>query len=355
MPAARCLDISRWCLLDDTAKYVKGYCLHPGQLATVQDRGRSGHQHEGIPMAGAMDELALRVGNLLVGNDENAAALECTLVGPTFRFDEHMLIAVTGGDLGVTVDGTAIPLWRPVAVPAGATVSAAAAVRGCRGYLAIGGGIDVPPVLGSRSTYARASLGGFAGRALRRGDLLPIGAPSELSKRIDARLVGDGGPNRLVVSRWGASAWLVPFYTSTPVIRLLEGAHTRELTTESRERLFKEEFRVAAQSDRMGYRLEGPGLELVSPRELLSEAVAFGTVQLPPGGTPIVLMADRQTTGGYPRIGEVASVDLPLLAQLKAGDRVRFRPISLEEAQRLYLGREDNIGQARAAIALYHH
>lgn len=302
-----------------------------------------------------MDELALRVANLLVGNDERAAALECTLVGPTLRFDHNALIALGGADLGVTADGMALPLWRPVCLPAGTTVSAASAVRGCRGYLAVAGGIDAPIVLGSRATYVRASLGGVDGRALRRGDHLTIGAPSELSRRIGAAVAAERGRERVAIGHWGVSASLIPFYTSSAVIRLVDGEHSGLLTTDSRDRLWSGEFRVGAQSDRMGYRLEGLALELTEWRELLSEAVTFGTVQLPQGGNPIVLMADRQTTGGYPRIAEVAAVDLPLLAQLKAGDRVRFRSISLDEAQRLYLAREDNIRQARAAIALRHH
>ena len=306
-------------------------------------------------MAGPMDELALRVANLLVGNDERAAALECTLVGPTLRFDHNALIALGGADLGVTADGMALPLWRPVCLPAGTTVSAASAVRGCRGYLAVAGGIDSPIVLGSRATYVRASLGGVDGRALRRGDHLTIGAPSELSRRIGAAVATERGRERVAIGHWGVSASLIPFYTSSAVIRLVDGEHSGLLTTDSRDRLWSGEFRVGAQSDRMGYRLEGLALELTEWRELLSEAVTFGTVQLPQGGNPIVLMADRQTTGGYPRIAEVAAVDLPLLAQLKAGDRVRFRSISLDEAQRLYLAREDNIRQARAAIALRHH
>jgi antagonist of KipI len=301
-----------------------------------------------------MDELSLRLANLLVGNEENAAALECTLVGPTLRFDEHALIALGGAGLGTTANGTTLPLWRPICVPAGTMVSAASATRGCRCYIAVAGGIDVPPVLGSRSTYVRASLGGFEGRALRRGDLLPVGTPTELSRRIATAVVDHGGRGRVVIGRWGASAWLVPFYASTTTIRLIDGEHAALLTPESTEQMWSAEFRVAAQSDRMGYRMEGPSLTLTVPRELLSEAVSFGTMQLPPGGNPIVLMADRQTTGGYPRIGEVASVDLPLFAQLKPGDKFRFRSISLEEAQRLYLAREDNIRQARVAIALHH-
>jgi antagonist of KipI len=329
--------------------------LHPGQLATVQDDGRIGHQQEGIPVAGPMDRLALRVANLLVGNDEGTAVLECTLVGPTVRFDEHTLIALTGGDLAVTAGNVPLPLWRPICIPAGTLVSAMAAVRGCRGYIGIAGGIDVPPVLGSRSTYVRASLGGMNGRALRRGDHVPIGTPTELGRRIAEAVAGDRGRDRVTIAHWGTATSLLPRYTSSPVIRVVEGEHTHLLTPESAQQLWNAEFRVGAQSDRMGYRLEGATLALSAPCEILSEAVTFGTMQLPPGGNPIVLMADRQTTGGYPRIGEVASVDLPLVAQLKAGDRLRFRPIALDEAQRLYLAREDNIRQARAAIALHHH
>lgn len=331
-----------------------GLVLHPGQLATVQDGGRIGHQHEGIPVSGAMDEPSLRVANLLVGNDERSAALECTLVGPTLRFDEHALIALGGADLGVTADGIPLPLWRPIVVPANTIVSATSGVRGCRGYIAIAGGIDVALVLGSRSTYVRAALGGLAGRALRRGDQLPIGAPSELSQRIARGVIGEMGRGRVMLGRWGASKSLVPYHTPAPVLRLIGDEHTDLLTPSSIEHLWNAEFRVGAQSDRMGYRLEGATLELREPCEPLSTGVAFGTVQLPPGGDPIVLMADRQTTGGYPRIGAVASVDLPVLAQLKSGDRLRFRPISLDEAQRLYLAREDNLQRARAAIGLQH-
>ena len=302
-----------------------------------------------------MDELSLRLVNMLVGNDVRAAALEMTLIGPTLRFDEQTLIALGGADVGASVDGRPIPLWRPVRVAAGAIVTAEAAVRGCRAYLAVAGGIDVPEVLGSRSTYVRAALGGLAGRALRRGDIVPFGTPSELSRRIAEAIVATGAASRVAVAHWGLAASLLPFFGSGRVIRLMPGEHTPLLTAASMEQLWGAEFRVGAQSDRMGYRLEGPVLELAHPIEILSEAVAFGTMQLPPGGNPIVLMADRQTTGGYPRIGEVASVDLPLVAQLKPGDRLRFRPVTVDEAQRLQLAREDDIAQARTAIALRHH
>jgi antagonist of KipI len=328
--------------------------LHPGVLTTVQDRGRTGHQREGIPVSGAMDVLSLRIANLLVGNDENAAALEMTLVGATLRFDEQTLVAITGADVNATVDGIRIPPWRPACVAAGAVMTADAALRGCRAYLAVAGGIDVPQVLGSRATYARAALGGVDGRPLRRGDVVPCGVAGELARRIARAIVESGPAAKAIIARWGAAATLVPFFRSAAAIRVVEDAHTSLLTTESLERLWGLEFRVSTQSDRMGYRLEGPPLELARPIEMLSEAVAFGTIQCPPGGSPIILMADRQTTGGYPRIGTVASVDLPLVAQLKPGDRLRFRPVSLDEAQRLYLAREDDIAQARMAIALRH-
>jgi antagonist of KipI len=296
-----------------------------------------------------MDAFALRVANQLVGNDEGAAALEVTLIGPTLRFGTDALVALTGADLGATIEARPMPAWRAVAVRAGATLSCGSARAGCRAYLAVAGGVDVPLMLGSRSTYLRASIGGFEGRALVRGDAIESGARTDVSCRLIAQLQND---TMVSVASWGAGPSFRPKYGDAPTVRLLEGAHASSLTEASRDLLFRTEFRVGTQSDRMGYRLEGGALELSRPLELLSEAVAFGTVQLPPNGSPIVLMADRQTTGGYPRIGEVATVDLPLLAQLKPGDRVRFRPVSLEQAHALYLGRERDLMQSRQAISL---
>jgi antagonist of KipI len=332
-----------------------------GLLTTVQDLGRPNHQRQGIPVGGAMDRMALRVGNALIGNEEGAAALEATLVGPTIAFERAVLIAITGADLEATVDGRRIPTWHPVCVPRGATLRFGKAAVGCRAYIALAGGIEVPPVFGSRSTYLRASFGGYEGRALRVGDVVDVGEPSALSRAIGDSVRGSapstatvsarGETNSVVVARWSAGVTLRPRYSSEPVVRLVAGAHTDALARESRAALAGSSFRVSASSDRMGYRLEGQTLALRRPMELLSEAVTFGTVQLPPGGAPIVLMADRQTTGGYPRIGEVASIDLPLIAQLKPGDRLRFRLVSLEHAQRWYLAEERELAQARAGIA----
>jgi antagonist of KipI len=322
----------------------------PGLLTTVQDLGRVGHQRDGVPVSGAMDPLALRVANLLVGNDERDAALEITLTGPTIVFEGDALVAITGADLSATLDDARLPAWRAIRVPSGATLAFGAVRVGCRAYLAVAGGIDVPPVLGSRSTYVRAGFGGVDGRALRRGDVVSSGAPSALAERIAVSLTHADG--RAGVARWSVGAKLRPAYADEAVVRLIAGAHAAALTDASRAALHQATFRVSSRSDRMGYRLEGPSLELAEPLELLSEPVAFGTVQLPPGGCPIVLMADRQTTGGYPRIGEVATIDLPLLAQLKPGDRVRFAPISLEEAQALYVEREREIAGVRQSIVL---
>ena len=320
-----------------------------GLQTTVQDLGRPASQRQGVPAGGAMDRAALRAGNALVGNDERAAVLEATLIGPSLTFDHPTLVAIAGGDLGATVDHEPLPTWHPALVQAGATIRFGAPRRGCRAYVAVAGGIDVPVVFGSRSTYLRAEFGGHEGRALRAGDVLIVGAPSLLSQRIAASLQG-AGP--VTTARWSIGPTIRPVYAAEAVVRLIAGQHTDALWQQSRERLYTARFRVSASSDRMGYRLDGEPLSLTTPIELLSEAVAFGTVQLPPGGAPIILMADRQTTGGYPRIGEVASVDLPLVAQLKPGDHVRFRSISLKDAQRLYLAHERELAQAKLGIAL---
>lgn len=326
--------------------------LQAGLLSTVQDLGRVGHQHDGIPVAGAMDAIALRLANMLVGNDDGAAGIEMTLVGARLQFDAPALVAITGADVDARVDATRVPAGRAMHVPAGATLALGEAARGCRAYLAIAGGVNVPVVLGSRSTSLRGAFGGLGGRALRRNDVIPIGVPTALSGRIREGLALDRAP--VAIATWGASSALVPRYSRAPAVRLLAGEHLEWLTSTSRDALFRAEFRVGAQSDRMGFRLEGTPLELTRPLEILSEAVAFGTLQLPPGGDPIMLMADRQTTGGYPRIGEVASIDRSLVAQLRPGDRLRFVPISLDDAQSLYLAREADLLQARTAIALRH-
>jgi antagonist of KipI len=328
--------------------------LTGGLQTTVQDLGRTGHQRQGVPVGGAMDRAALRAANVLVGNDDGAAALEASLIGPALAFDHDTLIALTGADMEGAVDERSVPPWRPVWLRAGATLRFGRPRIGCRAYVAVAGGIQVPCVFGSRSTYLRAKFGGFQGRALKPGDVLETGPPSTQSCAIAAGLRSSGSSP--AVARWAIGTSVRSRYSDDAIARLIPGAHTNLLTASARDALAGgATFRVSSSSDRMGYRLEGPPLALRQPVELLSEGVTFGTVQLPPGGAPIVLMADAQTTGGYPRIAEVASVDLPLIAQLKPGDRVRFRFMSLEDAQALYLAREADLAQARAAIAYTYH
>ena len=320
-----------------------------GLQTTVQDLGRIGRQRTGIPVCGAMDRFAHRVANMLVGNDDSAPTLEASLLGPAIMFDEPAVIALAGGDLSATINGNDVAPWHAIAVPQSATLRFGEAKAGCRAYIAVAGGLELTPVFGSRSTYLRAQFGGLEGRALRSGDVLIPGTPCETARRIASSLRGPGSTS---IGRWTVASSVRPAYNDDPIVRVIPGAHHELLDDASRERLVSSTFRVSSSSDRMGYRLGGVGLSLTEPTELLSEGVAFGTIQLPPGGEPIVLMADHQTTGGYPRIGEVASVDLPLIAQLKPGDRLRFRLVSVEKAQQAYLAQERDLAMARAAIEL---
>jgi len=336
--------------------------IKPGLYSTVQDRGRPGHRAAGLSGGGAMDEYALRVANLLVGNDESAAGLELTLAGPTFKAEADLLIAVTGADMAPHADGRELAMWRPVYVPAGATLTFGAARAGCRAYVAVAGGIGTAPALGSRSTDARAGIGGIAGRPLRAGDAVPCGeaagavAPSAwatawlaaLAKRSAAE--GDGRP------AIAGAAWYAPprAYGGGGAagieLRAMPGRERGQFTQAARDSFYGGRYRVAAASDRMGVRLEGPPLHRIAGEELLSHGIVPGVVQVPGSGQPIVLGADCQTTGGYPKIAYIASVDLPLLAQAKPGDYIRFRPIDLEEAQRLDHARAMSLRTLVAAI-----
>ncbi|MFN0017403.1 MAG: biotin-dependent carboxyltransferase family protein, partial [Pirellulaceae bacterium] len=309
--------------------------IRPGLLTTVQDLGRLGKQRYGVVVGGAMDTFALRMANLLVGNEEGVAALEMTLLGPTLRFEQDTLVALCGGEFRATVGDVPLPTWRPVFIGKGSVLTCGSAISGCRGYLAIAGGIDVPMVLGSRSTYLHGKFGGHDGRAMREGDLLNI------------------SHSTLAVSRT-PSPWRVgsvtPAYDDHPTLRVLLGSEFDGLSSQSQEQLFHSEFVVTPQSDRMGYRLSGPPLQRQSPRELISDAVCPGVIQVPADGQPILLMADCATTGGYPKAACIANVDLPLAAQLRPGDRLRFAAISLAEAQSLLRDREADIERLKVGL-----
>lgn len=327
--------------------------VQPGLLTTVQDLGRRGYQKYGVIASGAMDEVALRVANLLVGNAHGEAALEMTVLGPEVFFAGAALIAVTGGDLSPRLDGQAVPLWRPVYLPRGGMLRFGPCAAGCRAYLAVAGGLAVPVVMNSRSTYLRAGLGGFRGRALQAGDVLPLGQPGETGLRLQRQLAAHAGGGPLAAAAWCYGRGRLPREGEVTQLRALPGRQHAWFDAASRRRFFSEAFQVTLCADRMGYRLFGPQLSLEQPRELLSEAVAWGTVQVPADGQPIVLLADRQTVGGYPKIAQVARVDLPLLAQVQPGGQLSFREIALAEAQRLYLRREQELQTLQRGIAWY--
>lgn len=307
--------------------------LKPGLACTFQDLGRSGFQHLGVPANGVMDENAHRLANLLVGNGAEQATLEITLQGPELVFQAGTVIALAGADLGATLDGQPLEPLRAVRVRSGAILAFGKRVRGARAYLAVRDGYRLPSTLGSTSTYGRGAYGGFAGRALRRDDVIGIASgfanpPRVLLPRESALLGYEDGPIRVVAGRQWA------LFQPAAQARFLASA-----------------YRIENDSERMGYRLKGEAIELIEPANLLSEAVVFGTVQVPPNGQPIVLMADRQTTGGYPKIASVISVDLPRLAQKLPGEEIRFEQVSLDQAQQLSLARSALFAELEAAHA----
>ncbi|MFC5648155.1 biotin-dependent carboxyltransferase family protein [Paenibacillus solisilvae] len=347
----------------------------PGLFTTVQDLGRPGWRKDGIPEGGAMDRYALRTANLLVGNEEGAAGLELTLVGPELRAERDLLLAVCGAYMSPLIDGEELPMWRPVWVAAGAQLSFGAALSGCRAYIAVAGGIAALPALGSRSTDTRARIGGVGGRALQAGDALPCGgasapaaaapAPSGAAAawppwaaawraQLAARAAAQPGGRR----SFAAPGWFAPPLaygsgaSSGIRLRVMPGAEYGQFREAARTALMQERYRVAPASDRMGVRLDGPLLPISDSTELLSHGVIPGTIQVPAGGTPIILAADCQTTGGYPKLAHVISADLPLLAQVKPGDTVRFTLVTHAEAQRLYIALEQQMRMQAAAISI---
>jgi antagonist of KipI len=307
----------------------------PGLLTTIQDAGRHGHAAIGVGPSGAMDTVSLRLANLLVGNAQTAAAIEMTLRGPRLRFESDMLIAITGADIDVRYAGATVPMWRPLAVRAGCEFEFGTIRQGARSYLACAGGIETAQILGSRSSDLNAGLGGVA---LTAGDHLATAGGRVHCPGLWHRL--DRGQSSIAMSPWSLDPQPWFDFEARRIIHIVAGAHFPHLDIAAQRALFAQEFRIGADSNRVGYRLGGATLELREPLELVSEGVVAGTIQLPPGGNPIVLMAEAPTCGGYPRIGHVTAVDLPLLAQRRPGDAVRFAEVSLADAQTRYLQRE---------------
>ncbi|HEY0604674.1 MAG TPA: biotin-dependent carboxyltransferase family protein [Herpetosiphonaceae bacterium] len=292
--------------------------LSGGVLTTVQDHGRHGTRRYGVPQSGALDPIALSLANRLLDNPHDAAALEITAGGAAFEVLAPTLLAITGGDLGALLDDEPLPLWTVVFARPGAEIRFVGRRQswGARAYLAIEGGLDVPAILGSRSTYLAGGFGGLDGRALRTGDLLAT------------RRVADALP--LAGRTCPIAAY--PPYSVEPALRLLPGPHLDRFVSGVLDLLLTEPFTINASANRMGYRLDGPPLCYAAPCSLPSLGVLPGVIQVPPDGNPILLMADAQTTGGYPIVGVVIEPDLALAAQLLPGDRLRFRLTTLDEA-----------------------
>ena len=310
--------------------------VRPGLLTTVQDRGRYGLQHLGVVPCGPMDPVALELANALVGNRGGEAALELTVLGPEIEFERDALVAICGAQFDATLAGRALPLNRPVLVEKNSKMRTGRALVGSRSYLAVAGGIQTPPVLGSRSTYLPAKFGGLEGRAMRAGDILPlVEGAFLLAGRRYANLSAKKNLGQGIRSvSWSAPALTLP-EREPIVIHAMEGRHHAHFDAAAQRAFFEATWKVSPDSNRMGFRLLGPALARIEALEILSEPACLGTVQVPANGMPIALMADHQTTGGYPKIAEIAAADVPRLAQLAPGGRVQFARCSLEQAGEL--------------------
>lgn len=295
--------------------------VKPGLLTSVQDLGRYGQQAVGVPVAGPMDTFSHRLANQLVGNDPAAATLEVTLIGPELVIDAETTVAIVGAVFDVTCDGRPVPMGASFVVQPGQRLKFGRILQGARAYLAIAGGVLTAEILGSRATHLVSRMGGLDGRALRIGDRLPVAArpaARPLRKAVGLTLP-TGGRARL---------------------RVIPGPQDGWFQAEALKTMTAVSFRVSPRSNRMGYRLEGPALSRVREGELISEPVGMGAIQVPAAGEPILLMADRQTAGGYPKIGHVISADLPLAGQLAPGDFIEFILCSRQEAVTALIARE---------------
>jgi len=289
--------------------------INAGFFTVVQDEGRWGYQAFGVSVSGAMDRYACRLANILAGNHHKAAVLEMTLKGDTLQFNKDAVVAVCGADMQATLNGQAIANWSSFFVPAGSELAFSYAVEGCRTYVAVNGGFDVPVVLGSRATYTRAVIGGHEGRKLINGDALTIGNEAQLT-----------GIACLLPERYRLS------YGTSITLRILTGPQDDLFTADGLATLFNSSYTITNEADRMGYRLEGPKISHINKPDIISDGLCQGAIQVPGHGMPIVMMAERQTTGGYAKIGTVIGPDLALLAQGKPSDTITFRECSEESA-----------------------
>ena len=297
--------------------------IKPGMLTTIQDAGRWGFQARGVPVAGPMDPVSHRLANALVGNVREAAALEITLLGPELEFEDERLVAVTGAEFEMTLDGKAVPANAPFVVTAESRLRFGERRRGARAYLAISSGIAVPPMLGSRSTHLVSAMGGAAGRALAAGDRLPLGDPRKVEGAV---LAPQPAP--------------VPLPERHARLRVLPGPQRDYFSSDALDVLQSAPYTIGQNSDRMGYRLDGPRLTHARGADIISDATPLGVLQVPASGQPILLMADRQTTGGYPKIATVISADVAVAGQLGPSDTITFAVCTPAEAMAALIAQE---------------
>ena len=307
--------------------------LKGGLLTTVQDLGRNGYQSQGFSVSGVMDVRSFKIANLLLDNPENEAVLEFTLIGPTLEFTSETIIAITGGDFQPTINGEPAPMYQAILMKKGDILKLGSARTGSRGYIAFSSYLKIPTVMGSRCTNLKIGLGGFKGRKLEAGDYIYFRIkrrylPFFLSRHLD----------------------LDEFDQEKVTLRVVMGPQDDRFTAQGIETFLSSEYTVTSDFDRMGCRLDGPFISSKSTSDIISDGIAFGSIQVPSHGKPIILLADRQTTGGYAKIATVASVDIPKLVQRKTDDKIRFKAISVEEAQALYLKEIQELDEMRRAI-----
>ena len=307
----------------------------PGFFTTIQDLGRPFYQKYGVTVSGAMDRYAMRLANILVGNTEDKACLEVTMIGPTIEVQKKTLVAITGGNLSPLLNEVLVPMWQTILVDPGDILSFGEWKSGTRGYIAVAGGIQVPTVLGSCATHVGSQMGGLNGRSLRSGDVLRGGSVPHVLELLEGIRI---------------SSKMIPTYESEATIRVLLGPQEEYYTAKGLETFLSSEYTITDKSNRMGYRLEGPKIENIAGTDIISEAIPLGAIQVPDDGQPIIMMADRQTTGGYAKIANVMDVDVDLLGQMKPLDKITFQSTTLEEAHRLFRERENTIAHLKEML-----
>ncbi|NRD76351.1 biotin-dependent carboxyltransferase family protein [Bacillus sp. BRMEA1] len=305
--------------------------IKPGLQTTIQDFGRFGFQQYGISPSGAMDVFSLQIANILTGNPLGSAALEAVLAGPEIEILSDITVAICGGDFSPKVDGHEVLMWKSISLKKGQILSIGSCRQGARAYIAFSGGIDVPEILGSKSTFLNGGFGGLEGRALQSGDIL-LGNAAIMK------------PLKFLHPE------LIPTFHKTLHLRVILGPHEKSFTKQSIQRFLNETYTLTPQSNRMGIQLKGPKLDHLLGPDIISDPVPFGGIQVPSSGQPIILMVDRQTTGGYTRIATVISADIPLLAQAVPDTKITFSTVSVEEAHRLYFKRHRLIKLLAATI-----